>query len=146
MSKSQHSVGGRECWDCSGPYSYACLANGLHHKRPPTTVCGTAAGTRRSTGDTLNMGASAGTGEALAWVIARDVPSTSPNHGYTSGAHGEPWSTHTCGLNIVDTPRAASATGLLDYIRGMVGKTSSCGSHGYGLNGIGMCKGAQYKV
>ena len=36
---------------------------------------------RRSTGDTHYMGASAGTGEALAWAIARDVPSSSPGHG-----------------------------------------------------------------
>ena len=27
-----------------------------------------------------------------------------------------------------------------------VGKTSSCGSHSYGLNGIGMRRGAQHKV
>ena len=33
-------------------------------------------------------------------------------------------------------------------IEALVEKTSSCGcgSHGYGLNGIGMRKGAQYKV
>ena len=31
-------------------------------------------------------------------------------------------------------------------LRALVGKTSSCGSHGYGLNGIDMSKGAQYKV
>ena len=34
----------------------------------------------------------------------------------------------------------------LSTVEAPVGKTSSCGSHGYGLNGIGMCKGAQYKV
>jgi hypothetical protein len=31
-------------------------------------------------------------------------------------------------------------------VRALVGRMSSCGSHGYGLNGIDMCKGAQYKV
>ena len=31
-------------------------------------------------------------------------------------------------------------------VEGPVGRTSSCGSHSYGLNGIGMRKGAQYKV
>ena len=41
-------------------------------------IDGTADGARRSTGDTHYMGASAGTGEALAWAIARDVPSSSP--------------------------------------------------------------------
>ena len=55
------------------------------------------------------MGASAETGEALAWAIASDVPCTSPNHGYTSGAHGESWSTHTCGLNNVITRTAATS-------------------------------------
>ena len=44
-------------------------------------IDGTADGARRSTGDTHYMGASAGTGEALAWAIARDVPSSSPGHG-----------------------------------------------------------------
>ena len=44
-------------------------------------IDGTADGARRSTGDTHYMGASAGTGEALAWAIARDVPSNSPGHG-----------------------------------------------------------------
>ena len=37
-------------------------------------------GTRRSTVGTLTMGTWAGTGEALAWDIASDVPSTSPSH------------------------------------------------------------------
>ena len=73
----------------------------VEHCHRLTTVGGTADGSRRSTGDTMYMSSSAGTGEVLAWAIASDVPSTSPNHGYTSGAHGEPWSMHTCGLNIV---------------------------------------------
>ena len=55
----------------------------------PTTVGGTADGTRQSTVGTLNMGTWAGTGEALAWDIASDVPSTSPSHGGNSGAQGE---------------------------------------------------------
>ena len=59
----------------------------------PTTVCGTAAGTRRSPVGTLNMGTWAVTGEALAWDIASDVPSTSPSHGNNSGAQGESYST-----------------------------------------------------
>ena len=50
---------------------------------------------RRSTVGTLNMGTWAGTGEALAWDIASDVPSTSPSHGSNSGAHRESYSTHT---------------------------------------------------
>ena len=50
----------------------------------------TANGCRRSTVGILNMGASAGTGEALAWDIASDVPVTFPDHRYSSGAHGEP--------------------------------------------------------
>ena len=32
------------------------------------------------------------------WVLARDVPSTSPSHGDNSGAHGEPYSKHICGF------------------------------------------------
>ena len=55
----------------------------------PTTVRGTADGTRRRTVGTLNMGIWAGTGEALAWHIASDVPSTSPSHESNSGAHEE---------------------------------------------------------
>ena len=47
----------------------------------PTAVGGTADGTDRSTGDTQNMGESAGTGGTLAWVIARDAPSSSTGHG-----------------------------------------------------------------
>ena len=47
----------------------------------PTAVGGAADGTDRSTGDTQNMGESAGTGGTLAWVIARDAPSSSPGHG-----------------------------------------------------------------
>ena len=41
------------------------------------------------------MGAGAGTGEALPWAIASDVPSTSPGHRTNSGAHGEAYSMHT---------------------------------------------------
>ena len=33
------------------------------------------------------------------WVLARDVPSTSPSHGDNSGAHGEPYSKHICGFS-----------------------------------------------
>ena len=49
--------------------------------RRPSAAAGTADGTDRSTGDTQNMGESAGTGGTLAWVIARDAPSSSPGHG-----------------------------------------------------------------
>ena len=35
------------------------------------------------------------TGEALALVIASDVPFTSSSHGINSGAHGEAYSKHT---------------------------------------------------
>ena len=41
------------------------------------------------------MGISAGTGEYLPCIIARDVPFISPSHGDNSGAHGEPYSKHT---------------------------------------------------
>ena len=84
----------------------------------PTTVGGTADGTRRSTVGTLNMGTWAGTGEALAWDIASDVPSTSPSHGSNSGAHGESYSTHTyafkrsCTYDSCNTPGARS-----EYVR-----------------------------
>ena len=63
----------------------------------PTTVGGTADGTRQSTVHTLNMGTWAGTGKALplALVIANDVPSTSPSHGSNSGAQEESYSTRT---------------------------------------------------
>ena len=40
------------------------------------------------------MGAGAGTGQALPWAIASDVPSTSPGHRTNSGAHGEAYSMH----------------------------------------------------
>ena len=55
---------------------------GVRAQRPFTAP---ADGTRRSTVGTLNMGTWAGTGEALAWDIASDVPSTSPSHGSKSG-------------------------------------------------------------
>ena len=38
---------------------------------------------------TLNIGAWADIGEALAWYIASDAPSTSPSQGSNSGAHRE---------------------------------------------------------
>ena len=53
-----------------------------------TAVGGTADGTRRTTGDTLNMGESTGTGETLAWVIARDVPCSSPSLGVAHSGRG----------------------------------------------------------
>ena len=71
------------------------LTNGRGVRPCATAVCGTAAGTRRSTVGTLNMGTWDGTGEALAWDIASDVPSTSPSHGSNSGAQGGSYSTHT---------------------------------------------------
>ena len=46
------------------------------------------------------MGSGAGTGQALAWAIASDVPSTSPGHRTSSGALGETYSMHTYVLNI----------------------------------------------
>ena len=72
----------------------------------PTTVGGTADGTRRSTVGTLTMGTWAGTGEALAWDIASDAPSTSPGHRTNSGAHGEAYSMHTYAfkLSCIDVP------------------------------------------
>ena len=84
----------------------------------PTAVRGTAAGTRRSPVGTLNMGTWAGTGEALAWYIASDVPSTSPSQGSNSGAHRESYSTHTyafkrsCPICSCNAPHAR-ATGSL---------------------------------
>ena len=44
------------------------------------------------------MGSGAGTGEALPWAIASDVPSTSPRHRTNSGAHGEAYSMHQSGV------------------------------------------------
>ena len=69
--------------------------------------------------------ATCGSGEALAWVIASDAPFTSPDHGYTSGAHGEPWSTHTCVFKHCQQTRhssymyviARTATGLHVHVR-----------------------------
>ena len=43
------------------------------------------------------MGICAGTGNALPWVIVRDVPCTFPSHGSNSGARGGPYSMHTGG-------------------------------------------------
>ena len=73
----------------------AKCGTGRRPSHAPTAVRGTADGTRRSTVGTLNMGTWAGTGEALAWDIASDVPSTSPSQGSNSGAHRESYSTHT---------------------------------------------------
>ena len=98
-----HAVccGGRTQWVVVSAAAATNRAGNAHGgpkrdvRHAPTTVRGTAAGTRRSTVGTLNMGTWAGTGEALAWDIASDVPSTSPSHGSNSRAHGEPYSKHT---------------------------------------------------
>ena len=66
----------------------------IGHKLSPTAVGSTADGTLvgapRCTVSTLNMGSSAGAGQVLAWDIDIYVLSTSPDHGYTSGALDEP--------------------------------------------------------
>ena len=78
---------GRTQWVVlSAPAAKSRMGNAslVHTRRlphVPTAVGGTADGTDRSTGDTQNMGESAGTGGTLAWVIARDAPSSSPGHG-----------------------------------------------------------------
>ena len=59
----------------------------------PTAVGGTADGTDRSTGDTQNMGESAGTGGTLAWVIAKDAPSSSTGHGVAHSGRSDPHTT-----------------------------------------------------
>ena len=82
-----HSVGYGECGREVCTRISQRLANGRGVRPCPTAVCGTAAGTRRSPVGTLNMGTWAGAGEALAWDIASDVPSTSPGHMTNSGAH-----------------------------------------------------------
>ena len=41
---------------------------------------------------------------------------------------------------------ASKLTTTPPLLRAPVGKTSSCTGHSYGLNGIGMRRGAQYKV
>ena len=86
------------CGDCAfqpGARGYGPFSNGQRYFHAPTTICGTADGTRRSTVGTLNMDTWAGTGEALAWDIASDVPSTSPRQGINSGAHRKSYSMHT---------------------------------------------------
>ena len=66
------------------------------------------------------MGAGAGTGEALPWAIASDVPSTSPGHRTNSGAHGEAYSMHTyafkhsCNYDSCNTP-AVVTLGDLEF-------------------------------
>ena len=77
------------CTHVQGAYGAPTGAGGGAANGRRTTVGGTADGTRRSTVGTLNMGTWAGTGEALAWYIASDVPSTSPSQGSNSGAHRE---------------------------------------------------------
>ena len=83
-------------------------------------IDGTADGARRSTGDTHYMGASAGTGEALAWAIARDVPSSSPGHGVAhSGRKVSPHSRtqpHLVKMNVpVHLPRINSRRHFLGF-------------------------------
>ena len=90
-----HSVGCDECAREVCTRISQRLTNGRGVRPCPTAVGGTADGTRRSTVGTLNMGTWAGTGEALAWYITSDVPSTSPSQGSNSGAHRESYSTHT---------------------------------------------------
>ena len=87
MTSRPHSVGYGECGRDVCTRISQRLANGRGVRPCPTAVCGTAAGTRRSPVGTLNMGTWAGTGEALAWYIASDVPSTSPSQGSNSGGH-----------------------------------------------------------
>ena len=95
QTSRRHSVGYGECRREVCTRISQRLANGRGVRPCPTAVRGTAAGTRRSPVGTLNMGTWAGTGEALAWYIASDVPSTSPSQGSNSGAHRESYSTHT---------------------------------------------------
>ena len=92
-----HSVGCGECRREVCTHIFKPLANGRDRSQAPTAGLRhrRADGTCRSTVGTLNMGTWAGTGEALAWDIASDVPSTSPSHGSNSGAHGEAYSMHT---------------------------------------------------
>ena len=66
QTSRRHSVGYGECRREVCTHISQRLANCRDRSHAPTAVRGTADGTRRSTGDTLNMGASAGTGEALA--------------------------------------------------------------------------------
>ena len=95
QTSRRHSVGYGECSREVCTRISQRLTNGRGVRPCPTAVCGTAAGTRRSPVGTLNMGIWAGTGEALAWYIASDVPSTPPSQGSNSGAHRESCSTHT---------------------------------------------------
>ena len=82
-----HSVGYGECGREVCTRISQRLTNGRGVRPCPTAVCGTAAGTRRSPVGTLNMGTWAGTGEALGWYIASDVPSISPSQGSNSVGH-----------------------------------------------------------
>ena len=101
------SIGSR-----NGANRFAAKAG--EHEGSQVWVASTADGTRRSTVGTLNMGTWAGTGEALAWDIASDVPSTSPSHGSNSGAQGESYSTHTyafkrsCPNDSCNEPKAST--------------------------------------
>ena len=88
QASRRHSVGYGECRRDVCTRISQRLANGRGVRPCPTAVCGTAAGTRRSPVGTLNMGTWARTGEALAWYIASDVPSTSPAKGATVGHTG----------------------------------------------------------
>ena len=81
---------GQICDSCVSMQPYVCGPGATRYVRTFRIIL-----ERRSTADTLNMGAGAGTGEALAWAIASDVPSTSPGHRTNSGALGEAYSMHT---------------------------------------------------
>ena len=61
-------LGSGTCGECACQVwfdGYAPMVPKVEQSHRLTTVGGTAVGSRRSTGDTLNMGTSAGTGEAV---------------------------------------------------------------------------------
>ena len=138
-------MGCGECRDCSGARSYGPFSNDGRRSHAPTTVCGTADGTRRSTVGTLNMGTWAGTGEALAWDIASDVPSTSPSHGSNSGAHGESCSTHTYAFNPFRTRTQNGRTHMVGRRRLLFLTTCSDDSKPYMIL-VALIKGFQNHI
>ena len=115
-AESRHSVGCGcgECRDCSGARSYDPFSNAGRRSHAPTTVGGTADGTRRSTAGTLNIGTWAGTSDQTPWPrtlpVMSSLPPLRPSQGSNSGAHRESYSTHTyafqrsCNNDSCNTP------------------------------------------
>ena len=87
------------------------------------------------------MGASAGTGEVLAWAIASDVPSTSPSHGSNRMEH---MGSHGVRAHSVLTDVHCLYTALTDDKCNTTHKPRPTTGEGFSLQRVGVRYGNSY--